>query len=382
MMTNKFVSRTVATFVAAAGLGATAANAGEPSGKMVMPEPAPAPEPWTICNLFDYSTLYENDSNPFIQEFSLIGRYHGQWHYTDGSAASDDGWEDRRWRFGAEAKLFNNVEVQAQFNLNPEFNDRFFEDLEEATIAWEPSDSFYLIVGKQKPKITQEYSTSSKRIITFERSLLVNQLVPDKTGGVVVGGEVGMMFWETGIFTGGEDEDWDLPEFDAGIGAMGRFGVHATEATDIRFDYFYNDGDAGNDGFEDQENTFSLNSTTKLDGFGLNTDLIYATGGIENDVYGLVIMPYVDITDKLQGVFRYQFAGSDGNDGIRLQSRYERPGAAGGERGDTYHAFYGGLNYRICGDKLKLMGGVEYSTLDGESDYDGITYLAGIRLYF
>ena len=42
---------------------------------------------------------------------------------------------------------------------------------------------------------------------------------------------------------------------------------------------------------------------------------------------------------------------------------------------------YIGLNYYIYGHKLKLMNGVEYSHLGG-GDYDGYTFLSGLRFSF
>jgi phosphate-selective porin OprO/OprP len=46
---------------------------------------------------------------------------------------------------------------------------------------------------------------------------------------------------------------------------------------------------------------------------------------------------------------------------------------------------YLGLSYYIYGHKLKLMGGIEYSTLEGNTgggDYDGYTAMGGLRFSF
>jgi phosphate-selective porin OprO/OprP len=108
--------------------------------------------------------------------------------------------------------------------------------------------------------------------------------------------------------------------------------------------------------------------------------LIYGTG--YSDLFSIVLMPSYDLTDKIELVGRYTFSTSEDDDGVRLQKRYESS-AALNPRGDTYHAIYGGITYRICGDKLKLMTGVEYSTLSGgDADYDGLTYFAGVRTQF
>jgi hypothetical protein len=72
---------------------------------------------------------------------------------------------------------------------------------------------------------------------------------------------------------------------------------------------------------------------------------------------------------------------------VRRQTRYESeaPNLTGSGRGDEYHAFYLGTQYFIHGDKLKLLAGAEYATLDGGGnggDFDGVTWLTGIRFSF
>lgn len=49
--------------------------------------------------------VYQNDDNPVVQEAWLLGRYHGQWHWADGSNGEDDGYEDRRYRMGGQARM-------------------------------------------------------------------------------------------------------------------------------------------------------------------------------------------------------------------------------------------------------------------------------------
>lgn len=386
------MNRIKATF---AGLGVATLLGGSAlagDGKIVIDDKAPVaePEPWTVCNLFDYSTLYESDSG-LINEISLIGRYHGQWHATDSNQGSDDYWDHRRARFGTEIVFLENFTFEGQFNLDFDGDEeRFFESVEDLFIAWEPNDDTYVVIGKVKPKITREYSTSSKRIKTLERSQLVNQTVPDKIGGIQVGYQFNdKTHLEIGGYTGVNSSDWALPEF-TGSGALSlRLAYDITENTEFRFDYFYADGAGEDNAVEDYDNIFSWNTASNWGDLSLVTDLIYATGVDDNrnsDAFSLVIMPYYALTEKLEAVFRYTYSTSDGAEGIRLQSRYERGGDAAplNTRGDNYNAFYLGLNYYICGDKLKLMNGVEYATLDAPkgADWDGWTYFAGVRLYF
>ena len=87
----------------------------------------------------------------------------------------------------------------------------------------------------------------------------------------------------------------------------------------------------------------------------------------------------------MQAVLRFQFAASDGDDGLQLQPRYEREVVPAGF-GNRYHAFYVGINDLVFGDRFKLMTGTEYSAMhDSAHDdgaFEGWTHLAGVRVYF
>ena len=87
-----------------------------------------------------------------------------------------------------------------------------------------------------------------------------------------------------------------------------------------------------------------MNSTSQWEQIGLVTDVIFGSGLAE--VAGLIVMPWCDLTENVQIVGRYQLSGSNADDGIRLQRRYERKVAAtGAERGDLFQAAYFGVNF-------------------------------------
>lgn len=378
-MTLSQLIKNLVAFAAVAAL-AGGAYAGD-AGKLVIDEKGVVEaEPWTICNVFDSNTLYENDSNPYIQKIALVGRYNGQWHHTDGEAGLEsDGWEDRRWRLGTKIEFLKNFTFGMNFNVEHD-SDRFFEDVEDMVIEWEAGDDFVIVVGKQKPRVTQEYSTSSKHLKTVERSQAVNQIIPNKLWGISAEKGLGAVTQELGIYQGGFDDDWAFPQWDGGIAALSRTSYELSEVTTVRLDYFYGENDPESNGVRDYDHIISLGSTNEFDGWDLTTDLIYGTG--DSDLFSIVLMPSYDLTDKIELVGRYTFSTSEDDDGVRLQKRYESS-AALNSRGDAYHAIYGGITYRICGDKLKLMTGVEYSTLSGgDADYDGLTYFAGVRTQF
>ena len=87
---------------------------------------------------------------------------------------------------------------------------------------------------------------------------------------------------------------------------------------------------------------------------------------------------------KLQLVGRYSYANSEGPLGVVGQSRYERSVATSQGKGDAYHSIYGGAQYFIYGDKLKLMAGAEWARIENDTAdaYNGFTFLTGVRLSF
>jgi phosphate-selective porin OprO/OprP len=271
-------------------------------------------------------------------------------------------------------------------------SDPLYHGLFEAYGSYSLSDSLSINAGRRKPPFTEEYRTSTKKILTFERSLLVNQVHPTNLAGTWVNGSVSGFSYDLGIYSGELDEAFG--DLDAGAGALASIGYEFSGGGDGRrsrlgLDYLYNDGDSRNAQMKPYDHSLSLNYEGKYGGpFEVRSDLIYASGiDGASDVFGIVIMPAYHLTEKLQAVLRYQWATSDEVGGLKLQNRYERqvPGLVS-TVGDEYHAVYTGLNYYIYGNKLKLMAGIEYSTMDqlGHSvgGFDGWTGFAGLRMYF
>lgn len=116
--------------------------------------------------------------------------------------------------------------------------------------------------------------------------------------------------------------------------------------------------------------------------FGLVSDVMFASGNdSQSDVMGITVIPSYYIAPGLQLVGRLQVATCEDANDLRVPSRYERLVAGDDERGNTYASAYAGLNYYLYGHKLKLMNGIEYSHLGG-GDYDGYTFMSGLRFSF
>ena len=340
-------------------------------------------DPIDCCDaIWSIPTLYKNDENAFLQEFKIIGRYQLQYAHVDSDQGGYSDWESRRWRLGAQAKLFNFLKLVGQINIDDDF-DPFYKSIDEAYAQLDLGGGNKLTVGKHKPKFTWEWSTSSKEIVTFERSLLVNQVLPDKSSGATYAGKAGDFKYSLGVFSG--DGDDEFGGFDESVFTLLSIGTDLGFA-DWTFGYLYNDDEANNNAAP-YRHSFSNSLVFGGDGpLTVGTDLIYANG-FEDDAYGLVILPTYDINDKLQLVGRYQYAHGE-NDSLRAQSRYERrvPNITDGGHGEDYHAVYLGANYYICDHRLKLMAGVEYSDLQDDAgdggDFEGWTVFTGVRMHF
>ncbi len=333
-------------------------------------------------SIWGLASLYKNDSNSFLEELALTGRYHGQYHYEDEGGKTDDDWDNRRFRLGLEATMFDkHLKLKAEMfsDLNP--GGEFYEGFTDLHAAWKFSDELTVTVGKQKPKFGYDWSTSSRLIKTFERGALINQFKPDYAPGVSLSGKSGKLSYYGGVFS--DQVDGEFGQFDGGFSIVASIGydvadVFGTDKAQVRLDYIHSERDTLDTIFTTFDNGVSASLEIKQGDLGLVSEVL-AGFGDQNNV-ALILTPTYDITKKLQLVGRYQLGLSDSDTGLAPQKRYEKDVGAG--NGDVYNAFYLGFNYFIYGDKLKLMAGAEYSTMSGDKGNDTLSLLAGIRAYW
>lgn len=373
-------------------------------------------------------TLYKDENNPILQEFSLQGRLQLQTIYgEDGGdsfntsdykdAGNDESvWgndiEARRARFGFKSKWFQNWKFEGQINVDTDGLDgtsgdhTLYKDIYDLFVTYAPSDSLNISAGKTKVKFSREQEISSKEILTIERSLLSNTLFPGELTGVWVSGKGIADHWlyELGIY--GSDRQREFSTFNQGAVILGKIGYDYSSQAGLdsavaSFHYMHN-SEPGYKSSKVESNysfgtspsftdSIALTNDITHGRFGLTTELLYGFGFAgtpeggkyidQSDVFGLTIIPSYFIADGLQLVGRLQFATcSDPND-LRVSSRYERLVAGDDESGNTYSAAYVGLNYYLYGHKLKLMSGLEYAKMGG-GDYDGYTVSSGLRFSF
>ena len=355
----------------------------------------------TFDEWWSYATLYKNHTNPILEEFKLRGRYQGQYWDADADQGSQSNWEDRRSRFGFDAKLFDKkIEVRTDFQSNDGFND-FYDGLVDAYIRWKPTSSLSFTLGKMKPLIGQyDFLESTNNQPTFGRSQIFNQLGINRATGFTAEGNLEEFSWRAGIYSN------DTPTNTGGSGAFGdgEFGnlnggisttlgvgydlkgLLGSDQVDIHLDWLHSDREVGDFVLARYQNIISTTFVMKQDAAALVFESFFAEGGDGDDsyVYGFYVQPTYDIIpEKLQLVGRYSYTNSAGPLGVIAQSRYEKPLASGGARGENYNAFYGGIQYFIYGDKLKVLAGAEWVQLKGNGEaYQGTTLLTGIRFSF
>jgi phosphate-selective porin OprO/OprP len=376
----------------------------EPTGVLVGKLEGETP----IERLASLPILYKNAGNPAIQELAIVGQLQTQYAY--GSDASGEfgtmdfpdasTWgniEVRRFRLGLKGRLFEKLTFLNLTDLNPDFSPRFYKRTPETYFTYSQSDGFNLSAGKTELKFNREQEYSSRDFLPFERSALGNMFYGGElTGAWVCGkGIAGGWLYYLGCYSNDRQDEW--PDFNGGAMILTKVGFNYTSKThldlaEVKVQLLHNT----EPGYADSPSCLASPSYSDCisisnqiaDGrFGLTAEFLWGDGANGRpDVSGFSVMPTYSFSDKLQWISTLEVAASSEENGVFLPIRYEAlsPGA-GDKSGDTYFAGYTGLNYYIHGHNLKLMSGVKYSYLDGGAgggDFDGWTWLAGVRMAF
>lgn len=250
-----------------------------------------------------------------------------------------------------------------------------------------------------KLKMTEEVHMSSNEIYTLERSGIADKLggAASRPTGVTLELDKGDWDLTLGVYSAEDDSDfisgWGEGEF-----FYGSLEWRATEDLKFVLDYSQNNHDGADDALG-YGWASALSAIYKKNNWGIIGEAIYGDngGGIsapitrrQGDFHAFVVMPwYWIIEDKLQAVVQYQYASSTETQGLQLPARYIRGDHdnlavdVDNGRGSEHHMIYAGLNYHLCRDRVKIMGGVSYDDLSTRnSDVDAITYQIGFRTAF
>ena len=289
---------------------------------------------------------------------------------------------------GPRVVLFRRWTLHGEVELNPQEQDPFYVRFTDLYVQWSRSGRLAVTAGKQGVPFTMDGATSSKELLTIDRSNLSNNIwfPQEYMPGVSVSGRVAPWVYRAGVYSAGE-ENREFGEFNGGAFALGVLGYDFAQPLGTReallsANYVYQHPDSNNTFTRQLEHIVSVNFKLEADGWGVRTDVSAASGYLgQSDLWGLMAMPFVNVTDKLQFAGRYTFLESDDQNGVRLAT-YESRLVSG--RGDRYNEVYLGANYYFYAHKLKLQSGVQWADMNDRAGdggaYSGVSWTTGLRV--
>lgn len=335
-----------------------------------------------------FTTMYDDQSNPVVQRVLLSGRFQHEFAMLDADQGDHDEWNTRRFRIGPRVTLFRTWTVAVEADLNPQEFDPFYVRLTDAYVQWSRSPRLAITVGKHSIPFTMDGATSSKDLLTIDRSNLANNIwFPEEyLPGASISGQAAPWTYRLGVYSAGE-RNKEFGTFDGSFATLAVVGFDFAKRLGVKeallsAQYVYQNPDGNNTFTRPLHQILSVNFKLEQPRWGFRGDAAAATGYLgQSDLSAVMAMPYVNLTGKLQLVGRYTFVGSADPNGVRLAA-YENRIAAG--RGDAYHEGYVGANYFFYGHKLKLQTGVQYADMDDRANdggaYSGLSWVTGIRI--
>lgn len=381
--------------------GAAATTSAKEAPPELVEQPVANNGDWCQWLQNDPGLLYQNDQNPWIQSFEIGGRFHYQVASLEGTDINGMDFNDtydeyRRLRFETKTQFLKYFVAEVNVNLvnDNRFRDDPFNELEwgydrfdEASVEFDIGEAFgdgwldgiKLKYGRMKLKMTEEVHMSSNEIYTVERSGIADKLGGNLSRPTGVTLELDKGDWDlvVGMYSAEDDSDF-LAGWGEGEFFYGSLEWRATEDLKLVLDYSQNNHDGLDDALGYGWAT-ALSAIYKKNDWGIITEAIYGDngGGIsasiprrQGDFHAFVVMPwYWLVEDKLQAVVQYQYASSPESQGLQLPVRYVRAEHENllvdvdNGRGNEHHFLYAGLNWHLCPDRVKIMGGFSLDDL-------------------
>ncbi|MEM9235759.1 MAG: porin [Verrucomicrobiota bacterium] len=382
-----------------------------PQVKYVPPEWAPSP----LDPIWSRAVLFEDEGNPWVQQLAIMGlfEFNGSWGTAKTEAAPNtnlDTTRTRRARLGARLRAFGNTEIEAVGEFAGDAN---YQRIERLKVKTEVRPNYFVEAGKFRPRFGIEQSKESYRMLTPERTLLANMMMPAETLGVAFSQDCAPWDWGIGWFSGANDRYIPGISGDGFISANLAYeiGEVLEDGSKMRtrwhLDYIYNlDGKdsrsiprynvAGRRASNGNQlimrnpafrHLFSTGIELESDRFAFEGDFQLANGDL--NVWGLTITPsYWVVPGTLRVVGRYHFADTDeplglvGGLGTGSDPFYDSSPIFAG---DEFHSFYLGANLHLYQDKVVVLNGLEYAVMKDDAngfDTDGWIWHSGARISF
>jgi phosphate-selective porin OprO/OprP len=351
-------------------------------------KPAPKP-PSTYDRIWNgFTNWYDNKERPLVQRVVFTGRFQQDYASVEADQGHHSEWNVRRLRLGPRITFFRDYLFHAEVELNPQEQDPFYVRMTDLYVAWQKNPRTVITVGKQSVPFTQEGATSSKELVTIDRSNLVNNIwfTQEYMPGISLSGRAAPWTYRAGVYSSGA-MDRELGKFNGDAFTLALVGydfgkkLKVREAT-LTGNYLYQHPDVNNTFTRRWEHVVSVHFKVEQPRWGFRSDVSKTKGYLgQRNVFGVMAMPLFNATDKLQFVYRYTFLDSDGINGLSLAT-YENKVVTG--RGDEYHENYVGANYYFYGHRLKLQTGVQFADMQDRANdggaYSGTSWTTGLRV--
>ena len=130
----------------------------------------------TYDKIWKFAEWYEDDSNPIVQRVLFSGRYQHEFATVDADEGDVDEWNVRRMRLGSRVTLFRRFTFHGELDVEPQERDPFYLRLTDFYLQWSKSGRLVLTLGKHSVPFTMDGATSSKELLTIDRSNLSNNI--------------------------------------------------------------------------------------------------------------------------------------------------------------------------------------------------------------
>ena len=350
--------------------------------------PASEKKQSTYDKIWKFAEWYNNKENPVIQNVLFSGRFQYEYAALDADQTSHSEWNVRRLRLGAKSKLFRSFTLHAEVELNPQEADPVYLRFTDLYLLWSRNERVKLTFGKHGAPFTMDGATSSKELLAIDRGNLSNNLwfPQEYIPGISVAGRLSDWVYHAGVYSAG-GANRELGEFNGSVFTLAVVGYDFAKSLEVKEallagNYVYQNPDPRNTFTRQLQHMTSVNFKFDAGEWGARTDVSVASGYLgQSDLLGVMAMPFINATDKLQFVGRYTFIRSGDPNGVRLAT-YENQVTSG--RGDRYNELYLGANYYFYGHKLKLQSGVQFADMNDRANdggtYSGVAWTTGLRV--
>lgn len=353
------------------------------------PQP-PADKPPSIYDRIwkPLTTWHDDNQNRIVQRVIFTGRFQYDLARVDAAEGEHDEANIRRLRFGPRITIFKDYLVHVEVELNPQERDPLYARLTDAYASWQKHPRAVISIGKQSVPFTQEGATSSKDLITIDRSNLVNNIwfTQEYMPGVSLSGRAAPWSYRGGVYSSGA-MNREFGRFSGDMFTLAILGydfgpkLRVREAV-LTGNYVYQHPDVNNTFTKRFEQIGSINFKVEQPRWGARADLSLTAGYLgQDDIVGVMLMGFANLTPKLQFVARHTRLESDGANGLSLAS-YENKVVSG--RGDAYTEGYFGVNYYFYGHRLKIQSGVQFGEMTDRANdggaYAGTSWTTGLRV--